>query len=173
MAVSRWEEIEKQLPKITAWSEKGLSDKQICHNLGIHPATLYKYKHEHDELTEALSVGKIVADMQVVNALFLKTQGHTFEEVTKESFPDYDDDGKVIGYSMRVTKTVLKEVQSDTIAIQFWLRNRVKDEWADKRETEGKLEVRIPLLEEIYDTFAKARRLHSVEVVNIKTDGSE
>lgn len=167
MAQGKWEDVEGKLTLITEWAKKGLSDIQISKNLGIHVATLYRYKEQHDELCEALSLGKVVADLQVINALFEKTQRHTFEEITKESFPDYDDDGKIIGYSMRVTKTVLKEVQSDTIAIQFWLRNRVKDEWADKRETETKVEVRIPLLEEIHDTFAKARRLHSVEVIDM------
>lgn len=167
MAISRWDEIKKQLPQITAWAEKGLSDKQICHNLGIHQATLYKYKHEHDELTEALSTGKIIADMQVVNALFLKTQGHTFEEVTKESFPVTDDKGNTT-YELRVTKTVLKEVQGDTIAMQFWLRNRSKEDWSDKRESESIVEIRIPMIDEVRDTFAKARQIHNVEVLDIE-----
>jgi hypothetical protein len=166
MAISKWPEVETKLDLVTAWARDGLVEVDICHNLGIGIQTMQTYKKEHPSFLEALKIGKEVTDITVVNALYKRTQGYRYDEVTTERMPIYDD-GNITGYEMIETKRVTKEVLSDPTSMIFWLKNRCKEQWRDKHEVEKTIEVRVPMLEEIQDTFANVRRLHSVEVVDI------
>lgn len=172
MTLSKWEDVEDKLIQIEAWARDGLTDEDICHNLGISVPTLRKYKDEHLSLFSALKIGKEVADILVENALYKRCLGYSYDEVTTERVPVYEN-GAISGYEMAETKRVKKEVLPDPVSTFFWLKNRKHEEWKDKREVETKIEVRVPMLEEIQDTFANARRLHSVEVVDAEIIGGE
>lgn len=123
-------EIKDKLPAIQGWARNGLSIEQIAHNLGIHKATLCKYKNEHDELNDALKKGREVADFEVENALHKRATGYDVVEV-KEEYSDKD--GK------KVTKTV-RHIPPDVGAAAFWLKNRKPNEWRDKREIGAELQ---------------------------------
>lgn len=167
MAVSKWPEVESKLELVEAWCRDGLIELDIAHNLGINVATLQRYKTEHSNLYDALKKGKEVVDITVVNALYKRTQGYRYDEVTQESMPIYED-GNITGYEMRETKRVTKEVLPDPTSMIFWLKNRCKDQWRDKREVENTLEVRVPMIEEVKDTFKQMRLLNSVDVIDIQ-----
>jgi glutaredoxin len=132
MALSKWPEVKEKLIQVEAWCRDGLIDEQIAHNLGISIDTFYKYKKEHSEFAESLKKGKEVIDIQVENSLLKRAMGYTYEEVTKESIMD----GETGKYTLKVTKIVKKEVQPDTTAQIFWLKNRKPVEWRDKHEQE-------------------------------------
>jgi hypothetical protein len=172
MAVSKWPEVESKLNLVTAWARDGLVEIDICHNLGIGIQTMQTYKKEHPSFLEALKIGKEVTDITVVNALYKRTQGYRYDEVTTERMPIYDDVDKdvIIDYHMVETKRVTKEVLPDPTSMIFWLKNRCKEQWRDKHEVEKTIEVRVPMLEEIQDTFKHMRQLNSVDVIDIKTD---
>ncbi len=170
MAVSKWPEVESKLMLIEAWCRDGLIEEDICHNLGINIATFARYKNDHCELRDALKRGKEVVDIMVENALFKRTQGYRYDEVTTESMPVYDAHGIITGYEMRETKRVTKEVLPDPTSMIFWLKNRKKLEWRDKHEVEKTVEIRVPMLEEIQDTFKHMRQLNKVEVIDVKVD---
>ena len=168
MAVSKWPQVENKLVLVEAWCRDGLIEKDIAHNLGISIQTLQKYKHEYSSFLDALKRGKEEADIMVENALFKRTQGFRYDEITTESFPVYEDmTGKILRYEMRETKRVTKEVLADPTSMIFWLKNRKKLEWRDKHEVEKTIEVRVPMLEEIQDTFKHMRQLNKVEVIDI------
>jgi hypothetical protein len=93
---------------------------------------LENYKRDHLEFLEALKRGKEVVDITVENALYKKAIGYTYEEVTREPIKD-PETGE---YRLEVTKIVKKEVQPDTTAQIFWLKNRKPAEWRDKHEQE-------------------------------------
>jgi len=112
------------LLRLQGWARDGLTDEQIATNMGISAATLYNWKRDHLEIFEALKDGKDVADRQVENALFKSALGYTFDEVTKELKDD----------ELVVTKVVHKEVQPNTTAQIFWLKNRKRVEWRDRVE---------------------------------------
>lgn len=112
------------LLRLQGWARDGLTDEQIATNMGISAATLYNWKRDHLEIFEALKDGKDVADRQVENALFKSALGYTFDEVTKELKDD----------ELVVTKVVHKEVQPNTTAQIFWLKNRKRAEWRDRVE---------------------------------------
>lgn len=110
------------LLKLEGWARDGLTDEQIAHNIGIVPATLYVWKNRYPEISEALKRGKEVIDRQVENALLKRALGYKYDEVTYECGAE--------------TKRVTKEVQPDTTAQIFWLKNRKPIEWRDRQEIE-------------------------------------
>jgi transposase-like protein len=133
MAKSKYAEyVEPKLDLIQGWARNGLTIEQIAHNLGISKVTLYKHMEEHIELSERLKKGKEVIDLEVENKLLQRALGYKYTETTKEPV-----DGK-----MQVTKEVVKEVQPDTTAQIFWLKNRKPADWRDKKDIEhsGKIE---------------------------------
>lgn len=124
MAKSKWPDVQDKLQSglVEAWARDGLTDEQIAHNLGIAVSTLYAYKAEHGEFSEALKRGKEVVDYEVENALLKRALGYSYEERTYE--------GGLL------TKTVTKQVAPDVTAQIFWLKNRKPVEWRDKHEVE-------------------------------------
>lgn len=124
MAKSKWPDVQEKLNNglVEAWARDGLTDEQIAGNLGIAVSTLYAYKAEHEEFSEALKKGKAVVDFEVENALLKRALGYEYEEITYE-------DGKPI-------KKVTKQVAPDVTAAIFWLKNRKPAQWRDKREVE-------------------------------------
>ena len=129
MAKSKYEtHVKDKLILIEAWARNGLTDEQIAKNLGIGKTTLYKYLSEHNELSELLKKSKEVVDIQVENALLKRALGYKYDEVTKELNEDTGE--------LEVTKVVTKEVQPDTTAQIFWLKNRKPEDWRDRKEVE-------------------------------------
>lgn len=136
-----WLEADKLL-LLTAWARDGLTDEQIAANIGIARDTLYDWKKNHTLISDALKKGKEVVDIQVENALFKRATGYTFDEVTQELVTVKDKDGS--HQEMKVTKIVKKEVQPDTTAQIFWLKNRKPQEWRDRKELEMSGELNNP-----------------------------
>lgn len=126
MAKGKYQEwlTKEGLLRLQGWARDGLTDEQIATNVGINVATLYDWKNKYHQIAEALKDGKDVADRQVENALFKSALGYTFDEVTKELKDD----------ELVVTKVVHKEVQPNTTAQIFWLKNRKRAEWRDRVE---------------------------------------
>lgn len=105
--ISEWLTPENKT-RIRGWCLDGLIDKQIYKNMGISRTTFYKWKSENSEFADLLKRGKEIADREVENALFKSATG----------FIGPDD----------------KYYPPNTIAQIFWLKNRKKDDWKDKRE---------------------------------------
>lgn len=127
MAKSKYDShVKDKLVLVTSWARNGLTDLQIAHNLGISEDTFYKYKNKYTEFSEALKKGKEVIDFEVENALLKRALGYKYDEITKE----------LVDGNMVETKRVTKEVQPDTTAQIFWLKNRKPKEWRDKKDVE-------------------------------------
>lgn len=149
MAKGKYQEwlTEEGLLQLESWARDGLTDKQIASNMGITEQTLNVWKKNYPSLFESLKRGKAVVDIQVENALLKRALGYSYDEVTKERVLDYDPStGQVVGSHMEVTKTVRKEVQGDTTAQIFWLKNRRPEQWRDKRDVsvEGEINTNNP-----------------------------
>lgn len=127
MAKSKYDShVKDNLVLVTSWARDGLTDLQIAHNLGISEDTFYTYKNKYTEFSEALKKGKEVIDFEVENALLKRAFGYKYDEITKE----------LVDGVMVETKRVTKEVQPDTTAQIFWLKNRKPKEWRDKKDVE-------------------------------------
>lgn len=149
MAKGKYEQwlTEEGLLQLEAWARNGLTDEQIAANMGITRSTLNEWKKKYSDISDTLKRGKDIVDIQVENALLKRALGYTYIETTQERVDDYDPHtGLKTGSHMEVTKTVTKEVQPDTTAQIFWLKNRKPDTWRDKRDVgiEGTLNTNNP-----------------------------
>lgn len=149
MAKGKYEQwlTEEGLLQLEAWARNGLTDEQIAANMGITRSTLNEWKKKYSDISDTLKRGKDIVDIQVENALLKRALGYTYIETTQERVDDYDlHTGLKTGSHMEVTKTVTKEVQPDTTAQIFWLKNRKPDTWRDKRDVgiEGTLNTTNP-----------------------------
>ena len=128
IAKSKYEtDVKPRLVEIEAWKRDGLTDEQICKNLGIVKDTFYKYKEKYADFSDALKKGKEVADIEVENALFKRAIGYKYKEIIKEV---KEIDGKKSTY----IKEVVKEMPGDVGAQIFWLKNRKSSKWKDKQD---------------------------------------
>lgn len=128
IAKSKYEtDVKPRLVEIEAWKRDGLTDEQICKNLGIVKDTFYKYKEKYTDFSDALKKGKEIADIEVENALFKRAIGYKYKEVIKEV---KEIDGKKSTY----VKEVIKEMPGDVAAQIFWLKNRKSSKWKDKQD---------------------------------------
>lgn len=119
---TEWLEQDK-LTLLEAWARDGLTNEQIAKNMGINPSTLYDYMNKFIEISNALKKGKEVVDIEVENALLKRALGYKYDEVTYENGIE--------------VKRVTKEVQPDTTAQIFWLKNRKPKNWKDKQNNEN------------------------------------
>lgn len=98
--------------------------------MGISASTLYNWKNDHLEISEALKKGKEVVDRLVENALLKRALGYEYEEISEK-------------YELGILterKVIKKQVVPDTTAQIFWLKNRKPQDWRDKRHVEEKVE---------------------------------
>ncbi len=126
MAKGKYQEwlTKEGLLRLQGWARDGLTDEQIATNMGITRSTLYEWKNKYSDISDALKEGKEVVDRQVENALLKSALGYMYDEVTEERRDDM----------LVVTKVVHKEVQPNTTAQIFWLKNRKRSEWRDRVE---------------------------------------
>ena len=137
-----WLEPEK-LILIEGWARDGLTDEQIAHNMGIAPSTLYEWKKQYSEISEALKKGKEIVDRLVENALLKKATGEirTIRKSIKVKEVLYEN-GKRISEKEHIEYADEEiYIPPDTTAQIFWLKNRKPDEWRDKRQVEEKVEI--------------------------------
>lgn len=145
MAKGRWQEwiTPEGLTLLEGWARDGLTDEQIAKNIGISRQTLYDWKKRYPDISYTLKKGKEVVDIEVENALLKRALGYQYVEVTKERMPKKDEFGNIMEdeegnwiFEMVPIKEVVKEVQPDTTAQIFWLKNRRPDKWRDKQDIE-------------------------------------
>ena len=168
MAKGKYQEwlTEEGLLQLESWARDGLTDEQIASNMGISRETLSQWKKKYSDISDTLKRGKAVVDIQVENALLKRALGYSYDEVTKERVLDYDPStGQVVGSHMEVTKTVKKEVQGDTTAQIFWLKNRRPEQWRDKRDVsvEGEISTNNPFKGLSTDELRKLIREQLIE----------
>lgn len=153
MAKGKYQEwlTDEGLLLLEGWARDGLTDEEIASKVGVSRSTLNEWKTKYPDISDTLKKGKDVVDRQVENALLKRALGYKYDEITKELSVDPDTGEE----RLTITKVVTKEVQPDTTAQIFWLKNRKPDEWRAKREVEDgdKME-----LERLDDILAEMRK---------------
>lgn len=108
-------------------AELGATDKESASILGISEDTLYVWKLEHPEFSEALRLGKEGPDQRVKRSLYHRAIGY--------SHPD----SHISNFQGAVTVTpITKHYPPDSTAGIFWLKNRLPDEFRERVEHTGK-----------------------------------
>lgn len=137
-----WEDDPAQLERITNWAANGLTNEEIARSMGIHRSTLREWVKVHPAISDALKRGRLMACEAIENALFRRATGMELTE-TVEEFDGAIVDGKPANGSIK-KRTTTRQVPPDTGAIIFYLKNRMPDRYADRRET--KVDVSAPVI---------------------------
>ena len=122
--IKEWLEPDK-LILLEGWARDGLTYEQIANNMGIGLTTLKEWRQKELSISTALKKGKEVVDIEVENALLKRAIGYT----TKIKEQKIDKDGNVVELEREI------HVAPDTTAQIFWLKNRKKEKWRDKVES--------------------------------------
>lgn len=127
------------LKRITGWARDGLTDKMIAEKkIGISERTFCRWKNEYPSIVSALKEGKAPVDTDVENALLKSALGHTktVRKAIKLKTTKKKD-------GMEITEEHVEYVEEEiytppqVIAQIFWLKNRKKDYWKDRPESEN------------------------------------
>jgi len=118
-----------------AWAEslaiEGLTDSEIAKRMNIARSTLYKWKNDFSTFSDALKSGKEPADAKVKLSLFKRAIGYTVNE--KKVIVELDAEGN---QKPARIETTTKHIVPDTIAQIFWLKNRLQEDWRDKKDVD-------------------------------------
>lgn len=116
----------------------GATDAELAAYFGVAESTLYKWKNDHPEFSEAIKRGKAPADAAVATAFFNRATGAEWveEQAIKLKSIQYKD-GKKVSEEERVEVVeVTRRAPPDTTAGIFWLKNRKPSAWRDKQDVE-------------------------------------
>ncbi len=103
----------------------GATDVDLGDFFKVRRETIWAWSQRFEEFSNALKAGKSAADERVVQSLYHRAVGYTF------------DSEKVFQFQGAVVRAPVREhVPPDTTAAIFWLKNRKPEEWRDKREIE-------------------------------------
>jgi hypothetical protein len=108
--------------------ELGATDVELADFFKVTINTIGAWKSRHPEFLQALKAGKEAADDRVERSLYQRANGYTYDAV--KIFPPRGKGRKPIVVPYR------EHVPPDTTAAIFWLKNRRRDEWRDKQETD-------------------------------------
>lgn len=101
----------------------GANDEKLAQLFEVSVSTVYLWKVEHAEFSEALKAGKEIADANVAHSLYHRALGYEHPE----------DDIRAMNGSIVITPTI-KRYPPDTSAATLWLKNRQPAVWRDKVE---------------------------------------
>ncbi len=110
---------------------EGLTDKEIAVRMKIAKSTLYKWSIEHPEFSDSLKISKDPANARVKQSLFKRACGYIEKE--KKIIIEMDKEGN---QKPARIETIEKAIPADVGAICFFLKNRLPDEFRDKRDFE-------------------------------------
>lgn len=103
----------------------GSTDIELADFFGVCEATVNNWKHDYPEFLESIKKGKAQADADVADRLYQRAMGFQHPEV----------DIRVIDHAI-VKTDITKIYAPDPTAAIFWLKNRQRDKWRDKTDTE-------------------------------------
>ena len=104
----------------------GATDIEVADFLGVSVATLNNWKAAHPAFLDALKEGKSEADTRVVDSLYHRAVGYSFDSEKVQ----IQRDGSVVRAPIR------EHVPPDTTAAIFWLKNRRPQDWRDVHKHE-------------------------------------
>lgn len=116
----------------------GHTDEEMAQFFEVHISTIYEWKNEHPEFSDAIKKGKEFADFDVVQSLYNRAIGMTIKKQVVKG------EGAVV--------EIEDEIPPDTTAMIFWLKNRQPKKWRDKQVTEheGGITVEHKSMEDIF-----------------------
>ena len=124
----------------------GAIDEDIAQFFGVAVSTVYKWKNDFPEFSEAIKRGKSIADRQVAEKLIERAMGSTVTQQKEVKLKSVEyENGKKVSEEERVEIVTLEAtLPPDTQAVIFFLKNRRPDLWRDKQEVEHSADKNAP-----------------------------
>jgi hypothetical protein len=104
----------------------GATDAELGEFFGVTEQTVNNWKNAHPVFFESLKKGKTLADAEVASKLYHRATGYSHDAVKIVANPGGQH------HSVKYTE----HYAPDTTAAIFWLKNRQREKWRDKVETE-------------------------------------
>lgn len=121
------------LERVKCFARDGYTEEEMCQRLRVGHSSFNTWKKKYPEFLEALKENKEIVDNRVINSLLKRAEGFEYEEVeTKEITFKMGGEGIPAVETKRTRKLCVPDVTAQI----FWLKNRQKDDWREKRETE-------------------------------------
>jgi transposase-like protein len=136
----------------------GHTDKELAVFFDISESTLYKWKQDYLEFSEALKNGKEIADGNIAASFYQRAKGYEHPEEKV-----FNNQGEIL------THQTTKHYPPDSSACLSWLKNRQPDKWRDKVEVDNKLSGELTVNEEVdLSKLDKATLLNILNAVPTK-----
>lgn len=100
--------------------ELGATDADLAAAFGVTTPTIWAWRNQYQEFFNAITNTKAAFDALVERSLAQKAMGYTYDAVELKVV-----DGRLHRVPVR------KHVPPDTVACQFWLKNRRPEQWRD------------------------------------------
>ncbi len=125
----------KGLENVCMWARLGLTDKQICHNMGVSQQTYYEWQRRFPSFSEAIKSAKTIPDLELENAMFQLAIGKMTVEETKSILDPR------LGKVIRIER-VKKQIPPNPTMQIFLAKNRMPDKYRNvNRYDTGNTEV--------------------------------
>ena len=122
------------------------TDQQLADFFEVSVSTLNLWKEKHPKFSESLKAGKEEADAKVADSLYNRALGYSHQ------------DTHISNYQGEITKTeIIKHYPPDPTSAIFWLKNRQRQHWTDRKEVTGA--DGSPLIPDEMNTLEMARRI--------------
>lgn len=116
-------------------AEDGLSNAEIAKKVGISEKTFYNWKKRYPEFDEALILGKMGSDIDVVRAIYKRATGYkvSVNRTVKLKRTDFDPQTgkKIRDYEELATAVDESYVPADVRAGIFWIKSRQPERWSE------------------------------------------
>lgn len=101
----------------------GYTNEELADFFNVAVSTIYKWRIDFPEFSESIKKGKDIADAEVANSLYNRAMGINYTERKVKNEGDKE--------TVEVTE---KYIAPDSTAIIYWLKNRQRDKWCDRKE---------------------------------------
>lgn len=148
----------------------GLNEAEIAAALEVDDKTLSAWKRRYPEFAKQLADGKLIADAEVANSLYMRAKGGLRLPAVKIFLPKDKDEPVYAPYE--------EVLAPDVNAARLWLTNRQPRFWRDRREVEvsGGIEHQISILPaaereaRLQALLAQAGRIIEGEAVEVASE---
>jgi len=136
-----WKEdgvLDSILVLIRKWTRNGATKDEIAVKLGLNRSTFFRYMKDYEDIKNALKKGREVCDSEVENSLIKECVGYYYDETftTKTAVIDKVS-GKLTDLEKVEMKTIKRYARPNTLAIIYYLNNRLPSDWKQRVVNDG------------------------------------
>jgi hypothetical protein len=106
----------------------GATDVEVARFFKVHPCTIYEWRATIPEFSEALRIGKSLADERMKRSLYQRGIGYDYD------YKSIKTEERVVGKTLKLVKrtTSIEHLPGDVGAQKLWLINRCPKEFREK-----------------------------------------